>query len=833
MSQPVWNTPAGSIGSFPASLPLLFEFSASAVLPAISVTYTLISGSLPTGITLSNHGLLSGTPGIVTGDTSSAFTIRATDNLQNIRDRTFSMVISGSAIPQFTTPNGSILSTQDSIWIQYPITYSNPETNNPVIIQIREGALPPGLEIDSLGVIRGYAHPPTVILTNPSVVTNSTQTVQSNNTILVTSTIGFYPGRPVVFSGTVFGDLVAGQVYYVKSVVSSTTFTVSVTQNGSTFLLLNGTGSMTVTLPQVSVGNPTIRTYNFTLGLSSPLGNSLGNYSITVINQNTPVSQGGPGKPNNSRLPVVLNTRPLTYNLHNSDPYYGYYILPPIAPTQFANMGNFKSGEYFAFKIIGNDFDSNPIAYSFANLPNGLTGNSQTGWITGYPALTSDGVSNYNFSVSVYKTGATYYASPYFNFTFNLQKNVTGVIDWISDSNLGQLLNGNISTLFVKALSDVELSYRLVSGALPPNLSVASNGEIIGRVADQPTDTYLNVGDTSSYTFTIQAYSSKFSAVVSSKTFTVSVLQEFGQPTDTLYIKATPSINDRNILATLLDNDTLIPTNYLYRNGDQYFGKATNVIYEHAYGIYASDIQEYLKAITKNHYWRNITLGELKTAVARDDAGNILYEVVYSEVIDNLVNPQGVSIQKEIYWDRLIDLGQGPWYTSSTSIHASWINQLGQDYYTSLTPGYARLLYPNSLYNMRNQVASVVGQEYNSKLLPLWMTSQQANGSTLGYTQAWVICYTKPGFSETIKTNIETDWKDPVGNLYTLNLINFEIDRFSVDKSATYNYDNNTNPASWIGLPSATPVPNPLDSKDFYVLFPRQTILPNENQYKY
>ena len=89
-----------------------------------------------------------------------------------------------------------------------------------------------------------------------------------------------------------------------------------------------------------------------------------------------------------------------------------------------------------------------------------------------------------------------------------MQKNVTGVIDWISDSNLGQLLNGNISTLFVKALSDVELSYRLVSGALPPNLSVASNGEIIGRVADQPTDTYLNVGDTSSYTFTIQAYSS-------------------------------------------------------------------------------------------------------------------------------------------------------------------------------------------------------------------------------------------------------------------------------------------------------------------------------------
>jgi hypothetical protein len=821
------------IGSYPASVFLLFDFLATPVPPATIVTYQLISGSLPPGITLSTYGVLSGTPGIVTGDTVSVFAIRATDNLGNIRDRTFSIEVSGSAIPQFTTPNGSILSTQDSIWVQLPITYSNPETTNPVIIQLKEGELPPGLEIDSLGVIRGYAKPPVVKLTNPSVVTNSTQTDQSNNTIIVTSTIGFYIGRPVVFSGTTFGEVVAGQVYYIKQVLSSTTFTISTTQNGPTFTILNGTGSMTVTLPQVSFGNPTIRTYNFTLGLTSPLGNSLANYSITVINQNTPVSQGGPGKPNNSRLPVVLNTRPLTYNLHNSDPYYGYYILPPIAPTQFANMGNFKSGEYFAFKIIGDDFDGNQISYSFANLPTGLTGNSQTGWITGYPTLTSDGVSNYNFSVSVYKTSASQYASPYFNFTFNLQKNVTGNIAWISDSDLGQLLNGNISTLFVKAVSDVELSYRLVSGSLPPNLSIASNGEIIGRVADQPTDNYLNVGDISNYTFTVQAYSNKFLAVQSTKTFTVNVLQEFGQPTDTLYIKATPSTNDRNLLATLLDNESLIPTDYLYRPNDQYFGKATSVIYEHAYGIYASDIQEYLQAITKNHYWRNITLGELKTAVAKDDAGNILYEVVYSEIIDNLVNPQGVSIQKQIVWPRLIDLGQGPWYTSSTSIFASWEELLGQPYITSLTPGYATELYPNSLYNMRTQVANVVGQEYNSKLLPQWMTSQQANGSTLGYTPAWVICYTKPGFSETIKNNIETDWKDPVGNLYTLNLINFEIDRFSVDKSATYNYDNNTDPASWTSLPSATPVPDPLDSKDFYVLFPRQTILPNETQYKY
>jgi hypothetical protein len=63
-----------------------------------------------------------------------------------------------------------------------------------------------------------------------------------------------------------------------------------------------------------------------------------------------------------------------------------------------------------------------------------------------------------------------------------------------------------------------------------------------------------------------------------------------------------------------------------------------------------------------------------------------------------------------------------------------------------------------------------------------------------------------------------------------LNQINFKIDRFSVDKSETYNYDKRLTPPAWTGLPSATPVPDPLDSKDFYVLFPRQTILPDQAQ---
>ena len=199
----------------------------------------------------------------------------------------------------------------------------------------------------------------------------------------------------------------------------------------------------------------------------------------------------------------------------------------------------------------------------------------------------------------------------------------------------------------------------------------------------------------------------------------------------------------------------------------------------------------------------------------------------------------------------------GPWYTSETDIYTSWIgagdsqrlqnetaseeellvsenneNLLTEEgqpsYYTALTPGFAQALYPNSLVNMRSRVGQNLGQEYDFRLLPGWMTSQQANGSTLGYTPAWVIAYCKPGTSAQIKTNIETLWLDPLGNPYTLNEINFELDRITVDKSITYDYDNNVTPPAWTGLPSATPTPNPKDSKDFHVLFPRKTILPRE-----
>jgi len=875
MSQPNWVTPAGSIGSYPAQVSLLFQLVAQPVLPAITVTYTLISGSLPESLSLSNIGLISGTPILVTRDTTYTFVIRATDNLGNIRDRTFSMIISGVASPEFTTPSGNILSQRDSTWIELPILYTNPIPSNEVTIRVVQGQLPPGLEINSTGLIRGYANPP--IINRPAGAVNTAITTVNSNVITVLSTDGFRVGRPIIFSGTSFGGIIEGQTYYVNSIgIDGLSFTISLSSGGSIVSLTNGVGYMTALLPNISVDQPTIQTYSFTLTLESLLGTDLESYSITITNQNLPTSEGGPGLPENTRIPTIYNTRPQTYLITQDTPYFGYYVLPPdsqgltYSPTENAFIGKITSDNEFSFKVIGKDFDDNVLTYIFADLPLGLTGSTSTGWITGNPVIADDSISEFSFSVAVGKASNPSITSGAFNFSFVVRNDIVGDIVWITPTNLGQIENSSISTLNVVAESDVALEYRLINGSLPPNLTLTSNGNISGTVAYQPTNTLLGENDTTTFTFTVQAFSPSFSSVVqSSRTFTLTVTQEYIQPTDTLYIKCAPSILDRNLIRDLLNDEQLIPNEYLYRPEDLNFGKATNVTYVHAYGIYANDLDAYVAAVTKNHYWRNITLGELNTAVAKNEAGEIIYEVVYSTVIDNLINPEGVSVSKEIFWPRFIDLNLGPWYTSISNLYTSYIgasiqgqsllteninNILTEDlftietesgqpaYYTSLSPGYARTLYPNSLPNMREQVGDVLGQEYNFRLYPSWMTSQQANGSTLGFTPAWVICYTKPpitlpdgtefSYANEIKNNIENNWTNPVTeDVITLNQINFKIDRFTVDKSLTYNYDNNLVPATWTGLPSATPVPDPKDSKDFFVLFPRETILPDETQY--
>jgi hypothetical protein len=338
-------------------------------------------------------------------------------------------------------------------------------------------------------------------------------------------------------------------------------------------------------------------------------------------------------------------------------------------------------------------------------------------------------------------------------------------------------------------------------GLLPPNLRLLPSGEIAGRLAFESTNRRPHTASPKKYSFRIMAYSPDVPEIRSTQDFYLTTVQAFVQPYDNIYIRALMSRSHREIINSLLNDPTIIPADSLYRAADSYFGLAKNVTYQHMFGIPSTTTQNYIDATSTNHYWRFVVLGELKTAIARDEDGNVIYEVVYSEIVDSLINNAGKSISKDILWPTQINY------------------RTGNDANDVIV---ANALSPNSIPNMQDQIELSLGQFADSKLLPHWMRTQQETGSTLGFVRSWVICYTKPGRSAEIMNNIKNKWE------YILNQTEFEMDRFEVDRSLTFDYDSEAE--VWGNLPSAQPFPTITNSYDKYILFPQKTILPNESQ---
>jgi hypothetical protein len=230
-----------------------------------------------------------------------------------------------------------------------------------------------------------------------------------------------------------------------------------------------------------------------------------------------------------------------------------------------------------------------------------------------------------------------------------------------------------------------------------------------------------------------------------------------------------PSLADRSLINSLIQNDNIFPPALIFRNDDLNFGVARQVVYQHAYGLTAATYDDYVNSLDINHYWKNLVLGEISTAQALDDNGNVIYEVVYSQIVDSLVNNNGTSVGKSVTLPYEIATDLGPTQT----------------------------VYPNSLQNMRNQVIDTIGQISN--VLPRWMLSKQANGSVLGFTPAWVIAYTIPGASGQVAYNVQTQF-----GIDQLNLVDFEVDRYELDNLLTKNW--NRDQQQWQPSPSTVTI---------------------------
>lgn len=439
----------------------------------------------------------------------------------------------------------------------------------------------------------------------------------------------------------------------------------------------------------------------------------------------------------------------------------------PVIISEEGKLASIRQGSRADIQIIGEDFDGDDISFGIVNpasLPPGLSLITESGWIVGDIPFGILGTTTYIIEIYVYKTASPEYESNPKTFTIEILGQVDDIVEWQTPTDLGTIRIGEISELFVSATtpSNRVLSYRLEdsAGTLPYGLLLTDDGLLSGRVSfetfrlDSGTTTFdenITTFDRK-FTFTIAAYD-LLGLVYGKRTFTVSVIADSTRPYENLYIQILPDRAQRDIYSSLINNVDIFPESYLYRASDPWFGK--NLLRRSLFlsGLNPSLVSEYITSMTLNHYWKNLYFGEIKTAQALDDNFNVIYEVVYVEILDKGVNAQGLGPNISV------DL-------PSNSRNISTI-------------------YPNSFPNMAKRIENGVGYQ-NRGILPSWMTSRQTDGTVLGFNRSLVLCYTKPGKSKEIAYRVKLVQE-------VLQNIDFTIDRYEWDNSLSRSFDKTAN----------------------------------------
>jgi hypothetical protein len=775
---PEFTTPAGSLGSFYDGDRLDIQIGYTNTDPADTVVVKLVGGQLPGGVTVSPTGLISGyiqpapdvdepagydlTPiytlpydFVVSAiNKNYQFTLEVTDG-RNSNLRTFEFFVYDrdtiTADNTTITADNTIV-TADETTERRPFIINSEPSNLGLVrgdnyyayqfigndydtpniryaIAVNQGSgLPPGLELDPVtGWYYGYIPDQGVtevdysfnIVAYQDEFVGSiacTATTFGTNRITCASTESIGPGQPLVFTGTAFGGITAAptQVYYVLSVVNATQFTVTERLGSSTAVTLT-TAAGTMTANLIVASDP----YPYTITLAGDI-----DAEVTWLT--------------NSDLGVI----------DNGD--------VSLLVVEAVNRG----GRELSYRLESGAFNE---------LPQGLE-LLPTGEISGRVSFNTFAI---DLGHTTFDRDTTWDST--FRFTVNAYAQDTEQL--LYDVESVRVVDGGLGYSSINP-PVIEFSSPVGASALPAqagNVTVSSGSitavELISNGEGYSSPATITItegfGGTGAELEPVMRVTGIKDVVSVFKEFVVRVRREYNKPYQNLEVQAMPPVNDRELIAELLTNQNIFVPDYIFRPDDPYFGKATQVVYQHAFGLDPDTQDRYVESLYLNHYWKELVLGSIETAQAVDAQGNVIYEVVYSRIIDDLVNNQDQSVGKIVNLAYPITGPEG--------------NQVLQ-------------VYPNSLPNMRDQVIDVVGQI--STKLPLWMTSKQTDGRVLGFTPAWVICYTQPGRSRQIAYYIATQFGQQ------LNRVDFKVDRYVLGTELSRNWDTETQ--RWTPTPNLT-----------------------------
>jgi hypothetical protein len=543
-----WITESGDLGTFSELAPFTYTFvGLPKYASGSTLSYTLLSGNFP-----DNSFSLDSVTGVLTGTLNEvellseiSFVLRLTETLTSTNstvafvDRAFSIVIDG---PDSPTISSITLTTPDSTYVNIMPTVTTSPANQSYVVTKTSGNLPPGLEIDSLGRITGYPLPPTnsVLCTGTITTDITTEAIIGTGTLFTTElavgqTISDSSGRILGKIDTIIDDLNAVLVYQARADNVDVAF--------NKILPINST-------------------YLFELTVTVASGTDTSSCSITVNNQELVFAFAG-------RRPIILNNAPLGLTVSTSDPYAAYYTKNYLDFSRTEDLiGTVNDASFFTYKAIGYDFD-NPddeteLVYSITPMTAVTVGAptltydfiSDDGWIGDQLPIIGNTIFTYTFTIGVNtksRIAAGLTGSPTVTLTLNISGAInTQFLKWTAsaDNLLGTVINGQICTLSV----GTGAIFKLISGTLPPNLSISTDGSIVGKLAFESGTTVTPVGTTTTYTFTVGAYSSPTSPYYTARTYTLNTYQKYGVPYDNIYLPCALRTEQHNQVSNLLKN---------------------------------------------------------------------------------------------------------------------------------------------------------------------------------------------------------------------------------------------------------------------------------------
>jgi len=307
---------------------------------------------------------------------------------------------------------------------------------------------------------------------------------------------------------------------------------------------------------------------------------------------------------------------------------------------------------------------------------------------------------------------------------------------WETTGTIGTLVPGEISELYVKgqfSTSTVYTTYSLISGSLPNGLTLNRDGTISGRVNINTAVTTAT--STSSF---VVAISDTNNNNLLRGAFSINLRQTSSSTYTEIYAKPLLKQSKRTEFLEFIRNKEIFIPNLLYRPVDPNFGKQEELKLVIDFGVERLSTTGYANLMQTNFDRRKISLGGLKTAVARNTNGIVRHEIIYVEVIDKHVNLDKISVPKEITFNK-------------------------------------NTYYPSSILNMRAKLATEA--KFTTVRNPSFTNFlQEGELVKPGYIAFVPLCFTLPGKSATIIRKINESG-------FKFNTFDFEIDRVIVQNA--------------------------------------------------